>query len=218
VSPQHCWFFRNRDLSSSGTPFNIANSTPVQRPLARQWVMLSHRVIAYYGLIRNSRPLPSIYLLLRWVFALRPCMGWYREAPQFAPRVFPLRAAFRTPVDRTVAHGCFFTVRASLRPLRRGSASTTHTRRFSRGTCNEAAKFALCYGPEGSLALHRQGHLLPSFHPPKSPPRDVGYTMRAYSQFPQPDLHRLDTRPYGLRTKDTKNGIQALRPLTPRRV
>lgn len=32
--------------------------------------------------------------------------------------------------------------------------------------------------------------------------------MRAYSQFPQPDLHRLDTRPYGLRTKDTKNGIR----------
>jgi len=150
--------------------------------------------------------LPSIYLLLRWVFALRPCMGWYREAPQFAPRVFPLRAAFCTPVDRTVAHGCSFTVRTSLRLLRTGSASTTHTRRFSRGTCNEAAKFALCYGPEGSLALHRQGHLLPSFHLPKSPPRDVGYTMRAYSQFPQPDLHRLDTRPYGLRTKDTKNG------------
>jgi len=29
--------------------------------------------------------------------------------------------------------------------------------------------------------------------------------MRAYSQFPQPDLHRLDTRPYGLRTKSTKD-------------
>ena len=25
--------------------------------------------------------------------------------------------------------------------------------------------------------------------------------MRAYSQFPPPDFHRLDTRPYGLRTK-----------------
>jgi len=76
-----------------------------------------------------------------------------------------------------------------------------HTRRFSRGKRNEAAKFALYYGPEGSLALHRQGRLLPSFHLPKSPPRDVGYTMRAYSQFPQPDLHRLDTRPYGLQAE-----------------
>ena len=29
--------------------------------------------------------------------------------------------------------------------------------------------------------------------------------MRVYSQFPPPDFHRLDTRPYGLRTKDTKD-------------
>lgn len=38
VSPQHCWLVRNRALSSSGTPFNIANSTPVQRPLGDQRV------------------------------------------------------------------------------------------------------------------------------------------------------------------------------------
>jgi hypothetical protein len=30
--------------------------------------------------------------------------------------------------------------------------------------CNEAAKFALCYGPEESLALHRPGRLRSSFH------------------------------------------------------
>jgi len=123
VFPQLRWLVRSRALCSSGTPFNFANSTPVQWPLARQWVMLSHQVIAYYGLIRNSRPLPPIYVSLRWVFALRPCMYWYREAPQFAPRVFPLRAAFRTPVDRTAAHDCFFTVRTSLRLLRTSSAS-----------------------------------------------------------------------------------------------
>ena len=28
--------------------------------------------------------------------------------------------------------------------------------------------------------------------------------MRAYSQFPSLDFHRLDTPPYGLRTKDMK--------------
>ncbi len=28
--------------------------------------------------------------------------------------------------------------------------------------------------------------------------------MRANSQFPQPDLHRQDTRPYGLRTENTE--------------
>ena len=126
VTSQHCcWFYRSRAKAQAVLYSLLSVSNPVQRPLARQRVMLSRRVIAYYGLIRNSRPLPSIYLLLRWVFALRPCMGWYREAPQFAPRVFPLRAAFCTPVDRTVAHGCFFTVRTSLRHLCTGSASTT---------------------------------------------------------------------------------------------
>ena len=36
---------------------------PVQRSLARQRVMLSRRVIAYYDLIRASRALPPIYVL-----------------------------------------------------------------------------------------------------------------------------------------------------------
>ena len=36
---------------------------PVQRSLAPQRVMLSHRIFAYYGLIRNSRPLPLPYSL-----------------------------------------------------------------------------------------------------------------------------------------------------------
>src|SRR5208337_3357213 len=30
--------------------------------------------------------------------------------------------------------------------------------------CNEAAKFALCYGPEEWLALHRPGRLRSRFH------------------------------------------------------
>jgi hypothetical protein len=62
---------------------------PVQRPLARLRVMLSRWVIAYYGLIRHSRPLRSIYELLRTAFALRSCLGWRRELPQFTLRDCP---------------------------------------------------------------------------------------------------------------------------------
>ncbi len=47
----HCWQFSG---SSAIAP-------PVQRPLARQRVMLSHQVIAYYGLIRVSGLLPPTY-------------------------------------------------------------------------------------------------------------------------------------------------------------
>ena len=44
--------------------------TPVQRPLARRRVVLSRRVIAYYGLIRGSGALPAAYVLRRRAFAL----------------------------------------------------------------------------------------------------------------------------------------------------
>ena len=77
-------------------------------------------------------------------------------------------------------------------------------RRFSRRSCHEAAEFALCYGPNRSLALHRQGRLHPSFRPAGSPPSDVGYDYMANNQFPWPNFHRLDTRPYGLQTKTRK--------------
>ncbi len=50
--------YRSRAFAQADLP-SMRKSNPVQRPLARQWVMLSPRVIAYYGLIRNSRP-PSL--------------------------------------------------------------------------------------------------------------------------------------------------------------
>ena len=62
VTSQHCcWFYRSRAKAQAVLYSLLSVSNPVQRPLARQRVMLSRRVIAYYGLIRNSRPLPSIY-------------------------------------------------------------------------------------------------------------------------------------------------------------
>jgi hypothetical protein len=67
----------------------ITMNTQVQRSLAPRRVMLSRRIIAYYDLIRHSRPLRSIYGLVRTVFARQSCRGWYRELPQFNPRDFP---------------------------------------------------------------------------------------------------------------------------------
>ena len=56
-------FFRNGDKAQPDLPSISMSSNPVQRPLARQRVMLSLRVNAYYGLIRNSQSLPSFYEL-----------------------------------------------------------------------------------------------------------------------------------------------------------
>jgi hypothetical protein len=74
-------------------------------------------------------------------------------------------------------------------------------RRFPRRSCHEAAEFASCYGPNRSLALHRQGHLHPSFRPAGSLPPVVGYDYMANNQFPWPNFHRLDTRHYGLQSR-----------------
>ncbi len=74
-------------------------SVPVQRPLARQTVLLSARVLAYYGLIRASPPLPTLYVLCAWGLARRFALGWVREGPQFTLLVCSLRAVFRTPTD-----------------------------------------------------------------------------------------------------------------------
>jgi hypothetical protein len=111
----------------------IADSSnrPVQRPLARQRVVLSRRVVAYYGLIRGSRPLPSAYDLRRRVFASRP-----RPGDSLLCSACPsVRAVCRTPADRTVM-AASNAVRGSLRPFVRGSASAAfHAKVGSRVAC-----------------------------------------------------------------------------------
>jgi hypothetical protein len=87
-----------------------------------------------------------------------------REIPQFTLPVYFLRAVFRTPADRTTALGCSFIVRYGLPHLCTGSASTSPRVPVPAWLCDEAAKFALCYGPKDLLALHRAGRLRSSFH------------------------------------------------------
>jgi hypothetical protein len=95
-------------------------------------------------------------------FAVRSIPG--REVPQFTLPVSFLRAVFRTPADQTTALGRFFVARFGLPHLCRGSASAFPHVPVPAWLRNEAAKFALCYGPEELLALHRPGRLRSSFH------------------------------------------------------
>jgi hypothetical protein len=143
----------------------VLRSALIHRPLARQRVLLSRQVFAYYGLIRASRLLPPIYGLDDGVFALPFGPGGTREGPQFTLPISFFRAVFRTPADRAIALGCFFIARFGLYPISVvGRRPHLHALRFQRGPCNEAAKFALCYGPDESLAPHRPGRLRSSFH------------------------------------------------------
>ena len=125
--------------------------------------MLSRRVSAYYGLIRDSGLLPPIYALdgeSPWPYYLPP------EGQRFPHFTLPVCACVPPSVPRwtmrllltvTSSHLLAFANFVVARhPL-------LHEIRFI-VACNEAAKFTLCYGPSGLLALPRPGLLLSSFH------------------------------------------------------
>jgi hypothetical protein len=143
-------------------------------------------------------PLPAIYALyagslpygLVWAGSERFPNLLRMSVPAVPPSVPRWTDRVRLAVPSSIALAFAFSAEAR--------HPHAHARRFSRGLRNEAAKFTSCYGPAGLLALHRQGRLRPSLRPPGRPGRASGITMRAHSQFPQPDLHRLDMRPYGL--------------------
>jgi hypothetical protein len=164
-------------------------SALVHRPLARQRVMLSRQVFAYYDLIRASRLLPPIYALDDGSLPFPSARGGKREGPQFTLLVSFFRAVFRTPVDRTTALGCCFIARFGLVPISVvGRRPHLHALRSQRGLRNEAAKFALCYGAQESLAPHRPGRLPSSLHLPSRLQKASNITARANQPIPAAGL------------------------------
>ena len=68
---------------------SVARTPPVQRPLARQRVVLSHQVIAYYGRIRVSRALPLIYEFMQRIFPVSLIQGRPERFPNLLRASFP---------------------------------------------------------------------------------------------------------------------------------
>jgi hypothetical protein len=148
---------------------------PVQRPLAPRPVMLSGQITAYYGLIRNSRSLPSTYGLYDGALPYGLVWAGIERLPNLIRMSFslvpPLVPRWTERVPLAVASPLI--VAFAISALARHPQP--HALRFLRGERNEANKFALRYGPMRLLALHRPGRLLPSFQLPESPPITVGY-------------------------------------------
>ena len=199
-------FFRSGTYVQAELPLSSMNY-PVQRSLAPQRVMLSRRIIAYYSLIRASRPLPLVYVLSSRSLPYGLVWAGHEKVPNLSCLSFP---TVPSSVPRRL--GDFFRLLLH-RPLWPSPSSHKVGARLTtlagswRGSCNEAAKFALYYGPMELLALLRQGHLHSSFHLLGHPMGMSSITTRANNQFPRPDLHRLDKQPYRLQTKDTKGRI-----------
>ena len=178
---------RSRAVAQAGLP-TLKKNNPVQRPLALQRVMLSPQVIAYYGLIRNSRPLPPIYLLYDGSLPYGHVWAGIERLPNLlrmslstVPPSGPRRAE-RLPTTVPSPPVLAFAISA------RARHPQPHARRFSRGQRNEASKFTLCYGPVELLALHRQGRLLSSFHLSGSPQADVEYNYAGKQPIPAAGL------------------------------
>jgi len=202
-------FFRRRTCVQAELPLSYLNH-PVQRSLAPQRVMLSRQILAYYDLIRTSRFLPLVYVLSSRPLPYGLVWAGNEKVPNLSCLSFPI---VPSSVPRRLGDCIRLLLRRPLWPSpssHKVGARLSTLGRFLRGSCNEAAKFASCYGPMELLALLRQGRLLSSFHLLSHPSGVSNIATRAHNQFPWPDFHRLDRQPYGLHTKNTKFRSQSL--------
>src|SRR3954447_16620037 len=115
--------FENLAVQCGTTPSN-ANAS-IQRPLARQRVLLSRRVIAYYGLIRPSGLLSAAYGFAAEAAAPKVIgLGWESRGSPIDSAGLCSRAASHTPVAPKSAHDCYFLLGISLHLPVTGSAIT----------------------------------------------------------------------------------------------
>jgi hypothetical protein len=144
-----------------------------------------------------------LIFFVHWIFALRPRMGWYRQIPQFAPRIHncvpssvprrPCRVHLVVSSPPVIAFAIFALARQP-HPTHAGS----HVGRVTRlqSSLNATAR---------SLASPSPARTFTTELPPDGSHRsDVDYNYTTNNQLSQPDFHRQDTRPYGLRTKTRK--------------
>ena len=140
----------------------------------------------------------------RQVFAPRSDGSRSREAPQFTPLV-------SLPVPSYVPRQTRWPLSTVSSPSALAFAFSAHSRhlqfpplRFPGGRCNEAATFALCYGPVSCLPYTGKGFYFRAFTTQGHPRAASSIAIRPNSQLPEPDFHWQDTQHYGLRAENTE--------------
>jgi len=176
---------------------------PVQRPLARQALCCRSESSLTMASSESVCPFQCLIFFVHCIFALRSRMGWHRQIPQFAPRIYDLvpssvpRRSCRVHMVVSSTTVLAFAISALARqphPIHAGShvgcvtrlQSSLHATARSLASSSPARTFTIKLPPDGS------------------PRSDVDYNYTANNQLPQPDFHRQDTRPYGLRAKCAK--------------
>ena len=141
--PRRDYPFESLSVQCGTTPSN--SNTSIQRPLARHRVLLSRRVIAYYGLIRATESLPATYGFAAESAAPKEIgLGWESRGSPIYSAGLGSRAASLTPVPRrvqmTVASSSVLAFTSELR-VRRSHWSFRGCRVHSELTSRS------CYGP-----------------------------------------------------------------------
>ncbi len=134
------------------------------------------------------------------IFALRPRMGWYRPIPQFAPRICnsvpssvprrPCRVHLVVSSPTMITFAIFAQARQP-----HSTHAGSHVHLITRLQSSRYATARSLASPSPARTFTTE------LSPDGSPRSDVDYNYTANNQLPQPDLHRQDTRPYGLRAK-----------------
>ena len=145
--PRRDYPFENLSVQCGTTPSNF--NTSIQRPLARQRLMLSRRVIAYYGLIRVSESLSATYGFAAESAAPKEIgLRWESRGSPIYSVGLGSRAASHTPVAPKSANDCCFLFGFILHLLVTGSAITLDVSRLQSSL---RAYFALMLRPASWL-------------------------------------------------------------------
>ena len=176
---------------------------PVQRPLARRALCCRSRSSLNMASSEAVCPFQCLIFFVHWIFALRPRMGWNRQIPQFAPcicNVVPSSVPRRScRVHMVVSSSTIlaFAISAMARqplPTHAGSHVGCVTRLQS--SLYATARHLVSPSPARTFTIELSSD--------GSPLSDVDYDYTANNQLPQPDFHRQDTRPYGLRAENAE--------------
>jgi hypothetical protein len=166
-----------------------SQNVPVQRPLARRRVLLSHQFIAYYGLICASRP-PRRFMDygdestpdgLLWAGSERVPIFLCLSVP-FVPSSVPRWMEWLALVVLAIP--------TRLHRLCTGSASISPPSSVLRWTASRGCKVRFMLRPEEIASPSPTRTFTFELSPPESPLRGVEYSYAANQQFPRPDFHR----------------------------
>ena len=186
LSPKRA-FFRSGTYVQAELPLSYMNH-PVQRSLAPQRVMLSHRIIAYYDLIRASLPLPPVYVLSSGSLPYGLVWAGNEKVPNLSRLSFPI---VPSSVPRRLGDCLWLLLHRPLWPspsLHKVGVRVSTLAGLMRGLRNEAAIVRFMLRPDGIASPTPARAFTFELSPPGSPLGGVEYNYTGKQPIPAAGL------------------------------